>query len=63
MTRGSTTPIARDNLGYYVYTNNKLTRFTDFHPTYSPEGFSFNIIFQNICFRDEKELLSNLNTI
>jgi hypothetical protein len=62
MTRGRTTAIARDNLGCLIYTNNKITRFTDFHPTYSPEGFFFNTMLQNICFKDEKELLSNKNT-
>jgi hypothetical protein len=61
MTRGRTAAIARDNLGYLVYTNNKFTRFTDFHPTYSLKGFFFNIMLQNISFRDEKELLSNQN--
>jgi hypothetical protein len=58
MARGRTTAIAGDNLDYLVYTNNKITRFTDFHPTYSLEGFFFNIMLQNICFKDEKELLS-----
>jgi ABC-type glutathione transport system ATPase component len=61
MARGRTTAIAGDNLDYLVYTNNKITRFTDFHLTYSREGFFFNIVLQNICFRDEKELLSNQN--
>jgi hypothetical protein len=61
MTRGRTAAVVRNNLGYFVYTNNKITRFTDFHPTYSREGFFFNIVLQNICFRDEKELLSNQN--
>jgi hypothetical protein len=28
MTRRSTTPIIKDNLGYYVYRNKKITRFT-----------------------------------
>jgi hypothetical protein len=45
MTRGNTAPVARDNLGYYVYKNKKITRFKDFHPTYSLEGFFFNIMF------------------
>jgi hypothetical protein len=57
MTRRSTAPIARDNLSYYAYKNRKITRFIDFHPTYSPERFFFNIMLQNICFRGEKELL------
>jgi hypothetical protein len=61
MTRRRTAAIARDNLRYFVYTNNKITRFTYFHPTYSPEEFFFNILLQNICFWDEKELLSNQN--
>jgi hypothetical protein len=54
MTRGRTSAVARDNLGYFVYTNKKITRFTNFHPTYSPKGFFFNIMLQNICFKDEK---------
>jgi hypothetical protein len=57
MTRGSTTLVAKDNLGYCVYKNKKITGFTDFHPTHSPEGFFFDIMFQNICFGHEKELL------
>ena len=61
MTRRSTTPIARDNLSYYAYKNRKITRFIDFHPTYSHERFFFNIILQSICFRCEKELVSNYN--
>ena len=62
MTRGRTSTVARENLGYFVHTNNKITSFTDFHPTYSPKGLFFNIMLQNICFKDEKELLSNQNT-
>jgi hypothetical protein len=62
MTRRSTTPIIKDNLGYYVYRNKKITRFTYFHPTYNQEEFFFNIMLQNICFRNEKELLSDHNT-
>jgi hypothetical protein len=41
MTRARTTVIARDNLGYFVYINKKITKFTDFHPMYSPEGIFF----------------------
>jgi hypothetical protein len=44
MTRRRTVAIARDSLGYLIHANNKITRFTDFHPTYSPEGFFFNIM-------------------
>ena len=62
MTRRSTTPIAKDNLGYHVCRNKKITRFTDFHPTYSAEEFFFNIMLQNFCFRNKKVLLSDHNT-
>jgi hypothetical protein len=62
MTRRNTILIIRDKLGYYVYKNKKIIGFTYFRPTYSLEGFFFNIMLQNICFRDEKELLANHNT-
>ncbi len=51
-----------DNLGNYIHTTNKLTRFTNFHPTHNIEGFFYNILLQNMCFRRELDLLfaSNL---
>ena len=48
--------------GFYLYETSKLTRFTDFHPVHNTEGFFFNILLRNICFRDEKELISDQNT-
>jgi hypothetical protein len=39
-----------DNLGNYIYTTNKLSRFIDFHPTHNIERFVSNILLQNVCF-------------
>ncbi len=50
-----------NNLGNYIYTTNKLTRFTNFHPTYNIEGFFNNILLQNGCFQREIDLLSTSN--
>jgi hypothetical protein len=46
MTRGNTNLLAKDNLGYYVYEKNKITRFTNFHAANSPKGFLFNVMLQ-----------------
>ena len=45
-----------DNLSYYIYEYNKVTRFTHFHSTHSSEGF-FNILLHTICFSNENTLL------
>ena len=50
--------IGKDNLGHYIYENNKVTRFTDFHSSHSSEGFFCNILLRTICFRNENTLLS-----
>jgi len=50
-----------DNLKNYIYTTNKLTRFTYFHPTHNIEGFFYNILVQNMCFWRELDLLSASN--
>jgi hypothetical protein len=46
-----------DNLGNYIYITNKLTKFTNFHPTYNIEGFCNNILLQNVCFQREIDTL------
>ena len=51
-----------DMFGFYLYETTKLTRFTDFHPTHNTEGIFFNILLCNVCFRDERELISDQNT-
>jgi hypothetical protein len=50
-----------DNLGNYIYTTNKLTRFIDFHPTHNIEGYFYNILLQNMCFQRKLDLLSASN--
>jgi hypothetical protein len=47
-----------DNIGDYIYTINKWTRFIGFHPTHNIKGFSYNILLQNVCFQRELNLLS-----
>jgi hypothetical protein len=42
--------LGEDNLGNYIYTTNKLTRFTDFHPTHNIEGFFYNILLKKCVF-------------
>ena len=39
----------------------KLTRFTDFHPTHNTQGFFFNILLRNFTSGDERQLLSERN--
>ena len=51
-----------DMFGFYLYEISKLTRFTDFHPIHKTKGFFFIILLCNICFRDEREFISNQNT-
>ena len=51
-----------DMFGFYLYETSKLTRFTNFHPTHNTEEFFFNILLRNVCFRDERELISDQNT-
>jgi len=50
-----------DNLGNYIYTTNKLTRFIEFHPTHNIERFFYNILLQNMCFWRELDLFSPSN--
>ncbi len=48
-------------LCFIVYNNEKLVRFTNFHPIHNSEGFFYNVLLQKIPFHDEKNLLSNCN--
>ena len=51
-----------DMFGFYLYETSKLTRFTDFHLTHNTKGYFFNILLRNVCFRDEREFISDQNT-
>ena len=51
-----------DMFEFHLYETSKLTRFIDFHPTHNTIRFSFNIFLCNVCFRDERELISVQNT-
>jgi len=48
----------QDNLENYIYMTNKLTRFTNFHPTHNNKSFFYNILLWKIAFRNETKLLS-----
>lgn len=50
----------QDYLGNYIYTTNKLTRFTNFHPTHNNKTF-FYMLLQKITFKNETKLLSTSN--
>lgn len=45
-----------------VYETNEIIRFTNFYPTYSTEGFFFNDLLRNVCFRNENDLISSTHT-
>jgi hypothetical protein len=49
----------KDVLSFIIYKNEKLVRFTDFHPIRNSEGFLYNVLLQKILFCDENNLLSN----
>jgi hypothetical protein len=63
-------PISRlgEVVGYDTFGNHvqerpvdQPVRFSDPHPSSNPEGFFYNILLREVCFRDERELLSPEN--
>jgi hypothetical protein len=50
----------QDDLGNFIYKNNKLTRFRNFHFTHNTKWF-FDLLLQNVSFQNESELFSASN--
>jgi hypothetical protein len=52
-----------DTFGHHVQGRppDQPVRFSDPHPSSNPEGFFYNILLREVCFRDERELLSTEN--
>ncbi len=48
-------------MGFIIYENKKLVKFTYFHLVYNSEGFFFNISLQKILFHIENYLFSKSN--
>lgn len=51
-----------DEFGNFLYINNRVVRFTEFSPLKEPEAFFYNILLQQVAFRDECDLFFHHQT-